>query len=79
MKTKEEIINYLKDKKKLLLRHGMDWGCKKNGKHISVYYVDGEGLFQIGLHVIQGDVVMSELEFWVDNEWNEKVNENAPP
>ena len=79
MKTKEEIINYLKDKKKLLLRHGMDWGCKKNGKHISVYYVDEEGLFQIGLHVIQGDVVMSELEFWVDNEWNEKVNEKAPP
>ena len=42
---------------------GLGWGYKKNnGKHISIFWVDEEGLFQIGYHNIQGDVVLTELE-----------------
>ena len=66
--TQEEIIEYLRDRKKLNLRQGIDWGCKKNGKHISVYWVDEEGLFQIAHHNIQGDVVLTDFEIWVDKE-----------
>ena len=76
--TREEIIEYLRDRKKLNLRQGIDWGCKKNGKHISVYWVDEEGLFQIAHHNIQGDVVLTEIEFWVDKDWNVKVDDEMP-
>ena len=61
--NEDELIEYLRDKKKINLRHGMDWGNKKSGKHISIFWVDEEGLFQIGYHNIQGDVVITELEF----------------
>lgn len=77
--TTEEIIEYLRDKKKILLRHGMDWGCKKNGGYISVFWVDEEGFFQIGYHNIQGDVVLTELEIWVDKNWEIKIIPEAPP
>lgn len=73
-----ELIEYLRDKKKINLRHGMDWGCKKNGGHISVYWVDEEGLFQICYHNIQGDVVFTEIEMWVDKEWNKMEGDEIP-
>lgn len=73
--TKEEIIEYLRDKKRIRLRQDMDWGCKKNGMHISVYYVDSEGLWQIAYHNIQGDVVLTELEIWVKDDWEEVETE----
>ena len=76
--NQDELIEYLRDKKKITLRHGMDWGCKKNGKHISIFWVDEEGLFQVGYHNIQGDVVITELEIWVDNTWDVKRDTNAP-
>lgn len=76
--NKEEILEYLRDKKKINLRHGIDWGCKKNGGHISVYWVDEEGLFQIGYHIIQGDVVLTEFEFWVDKDWDIKSDSETP-
>lgn len=76
--NQEELIEYLRDKKKINLRHGMDQGYKKNGKHISIFWVDEEGLFQIGYHNIQGDVVITELEFWVDKDWNVKRDNDAP-
>ena len=76
--NQEELIEYLRDKKKINLRYGMDWGYKKNGKHISIFWVDEEGLFQIGYHNIQGDVVITELEFWVDKDWDVKRDNNAP-
>ena len=73
-----ELLEYLKDKKKLNLRVGMDWGCKKNGRHISIYWVDEEGLFQVGYHNIQGDVVITELEIWINKDW-EIVRGNEAP
>lgn len=76
--NKEELIEYLRDKKKINLRHGMDWGCKKNGKHISIFWVDEEGLWQVGYHNVQGDVVLTELEFWVDKDWDVKIGSEAP-
>ena len=76
--TQDELIEYLKDKKKITLRHGMDWGCKKSGGHISIFWVDEEGLFQIGYHKIQGDVVLTELEFWIDKDWDVKRDNDAP-
>ena len=74
----EELIEYLRDKKKITLRHGMDWGCKKNGRHISIYWVDEEGLWQVGYHNVQGDVVLTELEIWVNKDWEIKRDNEAP-
>lgn len=74
-----DIISYLRDTKKKTLKNGIDWGCKIGGKHITILHIEELGFYQIGLHNIQGDVVFTELEFWVNDKWEEVEDFEKPP
>lgn len=79
VKQNNEILNFIKKKRKTLTKttnSGYKW--QKN-LHVTVSYVEDVDAWQIGLHNIQGDVVMTLSEFWVNEDWQPIVVENKPP
>ena len=79
VKENNEILSFIRKKRKTLTKttdSGYSWN---NGLHVTISYVDEVGAWQVGLHHIEGDVVMTLSEFWVNEEWQPIVLENKPP
>ena len=79
VKENNEILNFIRKKRKTLTKttnSGYKW--QKN-LHVTVCYVEDVDAWQIGLHHIEGDVVMTLSEFWVNEEWQPIVLEDTPP
>lgn len=79
IKENNEILNFIKKKRKTLTKttkSGYKW---QKSLHVTVWYVEDVEAWQIGLHHIEGDVVMTLSEFWVNEEWQPIVVKDKPP
>ena len=71
VKTNNEILNFVRKKRKTLTKttkSGYHW--YKN-YHVTVTYVEEVEKWQIGLHCVCGDVIMTLSEFWINGDWTE--------
>ena len=68
--TFEEIINFIKKKRKTLTKNTHSGYHQKGEIHITINYVEDVKLWQVARHQISGDVVLCLNEFWIDEKWN---------
>lgn len=74
--NKENLIERLKNRYKLKKNMDVCNVLRENSLCATVFYVEEKDIWQIALHKFYGfDVVLTSLEFYVDNNWN-VVDEN---
>ena len=79
MKTDNEILNFIKKKRKTLTKNtksGYEW---YRNIHVTITYVEEVDAWQVALHHIEGDVVMTLSEFWINENWEPLQLEERPP
>ena len=76
----EEIINFIKKKRKTLTKNTHSGYHQKGEIHITINYVEDMELWQVASHQISGDVVLCLNEFWIDKDWKLIVHrDDLPP
>lgn len=72
-KEQEFVIEWIKKNKRKTLNPSVKCGYNKGqDSYVTVEYVDEVGAYQIGLHKFEGfDVIITELEFYVNDKWEE--------
>lgn len=68
--TVNEILTFLKKKRKTLTKNTHSGYHYKGEIHITLNYVEDVELWQVAKHQISGDVVWCLNEFWIDKDWN---------
>ena len=78
--TIDEIITFIKKKRKTLTKNTHSGYHYKGEIHITLNYVEDMELWQVARHQVCGDVVWCLNEFWIDKDWNPIVHrDDLPP
>lgn len=75
-----EILNFIKKRRKTLTKNTKSGYHYKGDLHITIQFVEEMEKWQVALHHIGGDVVMTLDEFWIDENWQPvEFNTDRPP
>ena len=75
-----EVLNFIKKRRKTLTKTTKSGYHYRGDLHITIQFVEEIGKWQVALHHIGGDVVMTLDEFWIDEDWRPvDLAETKPP
>ena len=75
-----EILNFIKKRRKTLTKNTKSGYHYKGDLHITIQFVEEMAKWQVALHHIGGDVVMTLDEFWIDENWQPvEFSTDRPP
>ena len=75
-----EILNFIKKRRKTLTKNTKSGYHYKGDLHITIQFVEEMEKWQVALHHIGGDVVMTLDEFWIDENWQPvEFSTDRPP